>query len=578
MNPMISSITREFALANNFNELDVPTQFEHLVNYLVVHENYNGSFDVSSISTGEQELGIDGIATLVTGQLIQDPEEVDDMISASNKSYLDVQFIFSQAKTGARFDSGEISKMFSALLDFFSEGRLRQGEMIQTTIDIKNRLYAHPGRFRPNVPSLKIYYATTGEWVGDLNLLEIVKQGTRSLNGLGIFRDVEFIPWDRTNIRDAYYASLRSDSATLKFKDRVSIPSTSGVRPSYLGVLSAESLIAVVDNGGKIKEHLFFDNMRDFQDSSRANSEIESTLKSEIKNEFILLNNGITIVSKKITQSGDDFVLEDFQIVNGCQTTHVLYNNRDLVDETVYVPLKLIWAEDETVVNRIIRGTNTSNAFDDTQLWATDEFHKLLETYFNQINPPMPQLAYERRKGQHRANQGTPKTRIIEPKSLLKAASAIYDKDPQDATKYVSKLYPKVGRSLFRNGQDLYYYYVAGLLDAVFNELLQAKRLDRDFRPCRYHMIMAVKLLFHDTASPNGRLKAEVELSPLVSELGDFDRAAATFRAVGTEVRRYAVEQGESRLSRLAKMVGLRDHLEAWATEQVCHLAKRPQE
>jgi hypothetical protein len=279
------------------------------------------------------------------------------------------------------------------------------------------------------------------------------------------------------------------------------------------------------------------------------------------------MNNGITIVSKKITQSGDDFVLEDFQIVNGCQTTHVLFNNRAHVDDDVYVPIRIIWVEDEGIVNRIIRGTNTSNAFDDTQLWATDDFHKLLETYFNQTESSLPRLAYERRKGQHRANQHLPKTRVIDPRSLLKASSAIYDRDPQDATKYVSKLYPKVGKQLFRSGQSLFCYYVAGLLDAVFSELIQSKGLSREMRPCRYHMIMAVKLLFDSNARPDGTKNAELALRPLVEELGDPEKAAAAFLPVEAEVRAYALTHGEVRLSRLAKTVGLRDHLVTWAAK-----------
>lgn len=576
MNPMIQSITNEFAAANNFSTLDVSTQFEYLVNYLAVLENFTGTFDIASISTGQKEFGIDGIAITVTGSLVQDSDEIDDILNAPSKSYLDVQFIVIQSKSGANFDSGDIAKTFAAAYDFFTPGQLIQGEVIEAAREIKDQLYMHPGRFRPNVPLLKIYYATTGEWTGDQNLIAIANQGKQKLDALGIFRDIQFIPLDRTQIRDSYYASLRSDTATLKFKERVSLPSVQGVKPSYLGYVRGQDLVDIVNNNGKIKEHLFFDNMRDFQDGSRANSEIENTLQSSNKHEFILLNNGITIVCKKLTQSGDDFVLEDFQIVNGCQTTHVLFNNKNHLNESIFVPIRIICVDDEGIVNRIIRGTNTSNSFDDTQLWATDDFHKLLETFFNQTSSNVPKLAYERRKGQHRANQSVPKSRVVDPKSLLKAASAIYDRDPQDATKYVSRLYPKVGKQLFRSGQRLYCYYVAALLDSTFSELVQTKRLPKDLRPCRYHMIMAVKLLFDQTTGPDSNVNAEKALAPLVSEMGNLDNAAATFAFVEAEVRAYAKAQGEARLSRLAKMVGLRDHMLTWATSGVCHVRMKP--
>jgi hypothetical protein len=274
MNPMIRSITNEFALANKFDAVDLSSQFENLVNYLTVLENFSGALDIASISTGQKEFGIDGIATIVTGALVQDADEVDEVLKAPGKSYLDVQFLFTQSKSGTTFDSGEIAKTLAAVLDFFSTGALQQGDAVEAAREVKDRLYQHPSRFRPNVPLLKIYYATTGEWVDDPNLIAIVNQGKRALNELGLFRDVQFIPLDRTRIRDAYYSSLRSDSATLRFKDRVSLPSVSGVSPSHLSYVKGQDLIRIVDDHGKIKEHLFFDNMRDFQEGSRANNEI----------------------------------------------------------------------------------------------------------------------------------------------------------------------------------------------------------------------------------------------------------------------------------------------------------------
>jgi hypothetical protein len=39
-----------------------------------------------------------------------------------------------------------------------------------------------------------------------------------------------------------------------------------------------------------------------------------------------------------MTHTGSKFVIEDFQIVNGCQTSHVLFDNRDKLDESVLVP------------------------------------------------------------------------------------------------------------------------------------------------------------------------------------------------------------------------------------------------
>ncbi len=66
---------------------------------------------------------------------------------------------------------------------------------------------------------------------------------------------------------------------------------------------------------------LFYDNVRDFQGDNPVNKEIDDTLKSDERDLFVLLNNGITIVAESLSKTGDIFTIEDYQIVNGCQTS-----------------------------------------------------------------------------------------------------------------------------------------------------------------------------------------------------------------------------------------------------------------
>lgn len=42
--------------------------------------------------------------------------------------------------------------------------------------------------------------------------------------------------------------------------------------------------------------------------------------------------------------------MTDFQVVNGCQTSHVLYENSALLSEAVRIPIRIICTQDEAVI------------------------------------------------------------------------------------------------------------------------------------------------------------------------------------------------------------------------------------
>ncbi|MDZ3838532.1 MAG: AIPR family protein [Rhodospirillales bacterium] len=73
----------------------------------------------------------------------------------------------------------------------------------------------------------------------------------------------------------------------------------------------------------------------------------------------MLMNNGAAIVARALrTVRRDHIQIEGFQIVNGCQTTHLLYDQREKADPSIYIPLRVIATQDEDVVRSISRGTN----------------------------------------------------------------------------------------------------------------------------------------------------------------------------------------------------------------------------
>ena len=122
-------------------------------------------------------------------------------------------------------------------------------------------------------------------------------------------------------------------------------------------MLPFDEFLKIVSDDDDILLNVFEDNVRDFQgDNNDVNGGIALTLNSEDSEIFSVLNNGVTIVASSISPTGDQFTISDYQIVNGCQTSNVLYNNRKGSNITkVSVPIKLIATTDEEVKTEIKR-------------------------------------------------------------------------------------------------------------------------------------------------------------------------------------------------------------------------------
>ena len=188
-----------------------------------------------------------------------------------------------------------------------------------------------------------MFYVTTGKWLDDQNLLSRISKIKEDVENLSLFKEISFSPLGAKEIQKYYRETQERVSATIKFQNKVLIPDIDGVQESYIGTLELkEYLKLIVDDLGNIKRGIFYDNVRDFQGENDVNLSIEKTLRSNKSGRLAVLNNGITIVTKTLTVARNDFSLEDYQIVNGCQTSHVIYNNRDTVNQDVSLPIKII--------------------------------------------------------------------------------------------------------------------------------------------------------------------------------------------------------------------------------------------
>ncbi len=431
------------------SESDEAVLFEHFANFCALASEYGDEFDVEDIHTGGgDDLGIDGIAVIVNGALVLDVDEVRDL--ASTNKHLDVNFILCQAKSASNFAGSEISNFFYGTKDLFSASpTLPRNETVQQKEILIHAIYEKSILFKKGNPSVRMYYMTTGKWNDDPKLNSRISNERETLLELNIFDKVDLVPVDARGLQNLYKRAKNRLSKTIEFSSKVTLPAIVGIQESYLGFLPvAEYLKLIADDTGVILKGLFYDNVRDFQGNNPVNTEIDQTLKSSSRELFVLMNNGVTIVANSISKTGDTFTIEDYQIVNGCQTSHVIYNNISQVSDAVHLPVKLIVSQDSDVKNRIIKATNRQTPVKTEDLTALTDFQKSLEDYYAAITGDC-QLFYERRSQQYRSSAGIEKIRIVSVSNQIRSFASMFLDFPHQASRYYGTLLKTIESKIF---------------------------------------------------------------------------------------------------------------------------------
>lgn len=499
MDRVSESLLKEFSTEHGISHLPEDKRFEHFASAISIGRHYSDSFDTEDVLVGTAA-GIDGIAIIVNNKLITDIDGLDEV---KDDQQWDVSFIFVQADRGATFDTGKMGNIGFAVEDFFKDApTLPRTPEVEDAAAIMAKLYEESAKFKPANPICRIYYATTGTWTNDPNLEGRRQAIIADLNGTNLFREVTFTPLGANEVQRLYRQRKNAVQSEFLFEQRLTIPEIDGVTQAYLGYLPFPELRKIlVDEAGEIMGGLFYSNPRDWQEYNDVNDEIRNTLQSDAKSQFVLKNNGITIIAREIRPTGNKFVIEDYQIVNGCQTSHVLFGNADKADKSVAVPVRLIGTQDESVINSIIRGTNRQTPVTEEQFFALEEFPKQLEQYFLAF-PPAQRLYFERRSRQYDRTPNVERTRIITQSNAIKAFAAMFLDEAHRTTRNFSAVKSKVGKDIFGKGHKKEPYYAASLAYYKLDYMLRNSKLDRKFKPARFHILLAMRLIGNKSHPP----------------------------------------------------------------------------
>lgn len=494
MDRIIESFIEDFKLEFNYGDVDNSKLFEQFVNYVLVSKIYPDRSSLDKINVGGiRNPGIDGLAIMSNNHLVTSQEEIDYFIQEAD--LIDVEFNFIQSKTSSAFEMSGINTFLASVKEFFRDGDLTFEDELLNLRDLKDYIYSNSIKMETS-PTLKLYYATTGKWMDDQNLKTIINSGIRDLREFDLFSDIKFIPIDSDKLKSLYREIKNKITKEIIFEKHTILPKMNRVTESYLGILPATELVKVTsDEDNELIKTIFYDNVRDFQGYNKVNTGIRDTIeKDQTNDKFVLLNNGITIVAKSLNKVGSAFKISDFQIVNGCQTSHVLHHLKNSLTPNIFVPLKLIVTDDDDTINDIIRATNSQTEVKNEAFEILKPFHKKLEEFYLTFEKEEnKRLYYERRSRQYLGAKAKSE-KIIGLSTQIASYIAMFLNEPQSTQRYFGELLNSYSNRLFQENHSLYPYYTSGIALNVLEEFFRENKLKHTSKRYKYHLLLMFRI------------------------------------------------------------------------------------
>lgn len=542
----------DFRKEFNYEKLDEDTSFEHFVNYLILSRinsqifEDNDFLDNINVDKGKN-FGIDGIALLINNSLIFSNDNIETF-KKSSEHYpsLNMSFVFTQAKTSASFDTGEILKFILAVKEFLLDKNIQKsGGDIEKFKALKEVMINYDTLKcvdRSTGPSLNLFFATTGTTPTDKLLLSLVENQRKELEKtFDYFKSVNINLVSKESLIKYNQEIQNKVEARIIFKDKVDLGGMKGVGKAFLGYLPAnEYLKLITDDEGNFRRNLFYENVRDFKgEENKVNKEIAETIKNgSFRDKFVLMNNGVTIVTKLIDTNfqGGEMKVFNYQIVNGCQTSNVLYLNRSHIakDSNILIPLKLIECQDNDITNEITKATNNQNPVPEEAFIALEHFPKTLQAFFDNISKNAPtKIYYERRSREYdyiqpKINQ----SQIFHLHKLIRAIVAMFVEQPHSCHRFPGELYKQTKsvifgkeRKMFTKDQSPFPYYTSCYTWYVIEQMFYSGEIYQKYKPFKFHLLMLVKLLIDNSIPKNFENLRESEkyCTPIINKIWDKD-------------------------------------------------------
>lgn len=519
-------------------------KFELFTGYSVASKFYTSETITKTllqeIHTGDgDDWGIDNFIVIVNGKIVVSIDEVEELYNLNK--FLEVQFILVQAKTSTTISSAEFGLILDGAKYVFQgidykQIRPKHNDKIKEYCEIVEYIYEKSADFKNGEnPTLTIYYIYQGCYQKVEEVEAKRRLNETELNQLNLFSHINYDIFGENEIIDLYKKSLTRLEATLTIgNDKILLPDVDGVSEGYICLVPfKEFRKLILDNDGKINRVVFEDNVRDYQGDNQVNKSMEESIRNGEIALFTMMNNGITVIAKTVKFSRQNVHLIDYQIVNGCQTSHVLqkFTNPSIIDELKLL-VKIIGSEDKVIRDKIIVGNNSQTEVKREQLVSLLDSHKKIEEYYLAQNL-YEKLYYERRSKQYRNDPSVPNAKIITVAKQIQSFIAMIIGEPHKIRGYYGSIiqdFQKQDRELIdtkKHHPSL--YYTSGLAWYKLNNLFDLNKINKAYGKIKFHLLYAFRLLSEPNSLPTKSTKVEEYCNTICSQLSDSSKCEAVF-------------------------------------------------
>ncbi len=348
-----SSFLDDFVKSNELTNLSVLEQFKYFCNYLIISdENSSKDFDLDCISKVSSAKEIDGVAIFVNNKIVSSIEEIQELLDTYG--HLDIKFVFIQSTDINIFKEEDIKRFVFYVKSFFDEkfNYLFTSSRMQDLLKLKQFIYENESSMLHYKPILNMYFVSNGYLDCNKNLNIIIEK--EELDKTNLFSDVIFTPCGIEKVQELYRQTINDLEVAFEFQKKVVMYSDKNGEIAYCGVLPFKEFKKLIMDKDKLRP-VFKNSIQGFSGKDiEINSAIENSLKSKDITMFSILNNGITIVADNILCYGDAMRIVNYQILDGCKTSYVIYKNRYLDNiEDLMIFVKIIKVVNNKIIDKI---------------------------------------------------------------------------------------------------------------------------------------------------------------------------------------------------------------------------------
>ena len=440
-------------------------QYQAFALFHILRE-YDASLEdvLNGVVDGGNDLGIDAIYSIADGRIINSSDEIKDFSKGC------IKIIQIKAKNRCGFEEDVLLKLKEGVENIFGEDELKGNTRLKERARIVRSLWEKsldgPGteNLRVQIDYVSIGASNRVEGTNDRvvdkkeKIIERLREAGLSNSQLDFIGSEELLRVIRTQKYSKMLLAEESFECVFEHNKNVQ---------GHILIVDGNAFFEfITDDNQNIEDRIFEDNVRDYQgDKKEVVKNIKSTIKSDqIRGNFWCMNNGVTILTTSADrQHRSKFMLKDYQIINGCQTSYGLFEAMSELNDkpdNLKIIVRLIETSDTTTAQEIIQATNSQIPIDKTAIRAQEEVHKSIEEYLKRDG-----LYYERRRNFHR-RQGVHASKIIEPKRLFQIIRSIYFHKPSSSKRSPSEFFENKDdyKLVFSSQYDPVHYRIACVL------------------------------------------------------------------------------------------------------------------